>query len=106
MKKYFQILEGGVDRVFILQDGTRFDTRLDSVPASSFKVWKDGRFKHIALLPAATELFEKEKAADLIAIINKSKRIEDIQILALAKPDAKTVQDAATARINLLTNTQ
>lgn len=105
MKKYFLILEGGVDRVSILQDGTRFDTREGSVPACSLNVWKGGRFKHIALLPAASELFEKEKATDLIKLINQSTRIEDIQILASAKPETKTVQDSATARINHLTNT-
>jgi hypothetical protein len=35
----------------------------------------------------------------LILLIQKAKRIEDVEILALAKPDSEKVQEVAKARI-------
>ena len=53
----------------------------------------------MGLKPGAEELFKKEKVADLIALINKANRIEDVEILALAKPESEKVQEAAKAKI-------
>lgn len=102
MNKFFEILEEGKNRVFILKDNTRFDTRT-GVPSNSLNVWKKQTFKHIALLPAAVELFQKEKVSDLIALINRSNRVQDIEVLASVKPDSTTLQDAAKKRIESLT---
>jgi hypothetical protein len=43
----------------------------------------------LGLKPGAEELFKKEKISDLILLIQKAKRIEDVEILALAKPDSE-----------------
>jgi hypothetical protein len=44
------------------------------------------------------ELFKKEKKR-FDFINSKAKRIEDVEILALAKPDSEKVQEVAKARI-------
>lgn len=103
MNKYFEILEGGQGRVFILRDNTRFDTRT-GVPSNAFKVWKNQTSKYVGLLPGAVELFQKEKVSELIALVNQSKRVQDIEVLASVKPDSTTLQDAAKKRIEFLTN--
>jgi hypothetical protein len=103
MSKYFEILESGKNRSFILKDNERFDTRL-GIPSNSFNVWKKGTFKHLVLLPDAKELFLKEKVSELIAYVNRSKSVQDIEVLASVKPDATTLQDAAKKRIEFLTN--
>jgi hypothetical protein len=51
----------------------------------------------LGLKPGARN-FSKEKISDLILLIQK-KRIEDVEILALAKPDSEKVQEVAKARI-------
>lgn len=102
MNKFFEILEEGKNRVFILNDNTRFDTRT-GVPSNALTVWRKQNFKHIALLPAAVELFQKEKVSDLIALVNQSKRVQDIEVLASVKPDSTTLQEAAKKRIEFLT---
>ena len=103
MGKSFQILESGKNRVIILNDGTRFDSRTGA-PSNCEKIWRKGNCKHIALLPDAKELFQKDKVSDLIAYINRSNLIQDIEVLASVKPDASTLQDAAKKRIEFLTN--
>jgi hypothetical protein len=77
-------------------DGTRFDLRT-GIPNNSLEVFKTG-FAHLGLKPGAEELFKKRKI-DLILLIQKQKRIEDVEILALAKPDSEKVQEVAKARI-------
>jgi hypothetical protein len=62
------------------------------------EVYKKG-FPYLGLKPGAEELFKKEKISDLILLIQKAKRIEDVEILALAKPDSEKVQEVAKARI-------
>lgn len=102
MPKYFKIINLETPCSFILQNGARFDLRT-GIPNNSLEVWKTGRFNYLGLLPEAAELFTKEKISEVIRLINQSKNIEDIKILASAKPDAVKVQEAAEARINFLT---
>lgn len=102
MNKYFIFINGGENRVFILQDGTRFDTRT-GFPNNCLDVWKKG-FNYLALKPEAVALFQKEKVSELIRLINISKNIDDINILASVKPDNSSVKSAAESRILLLTN--
>lgn len=102
MKNYFKYINDGANRVFILQDGTRFDTRT-GFPKNCLEVWKKG-FNYLALLPEAVSLFEKEKVSEVIKLINISKSIDDINILALSKPESEKVKSAAESRILLLTN--
>jgi hypothetical protein len=45
------------------------------------------------------ELFKKEKKRFDFINSKKAKRIEDVEILALAKPDSEKVQEVAKARI-------
>lgn len=97
MKKYFEIVNLLIPCAFILNDGARFDLRT-GIPKNSLEVFKTG-FAHLGLKPGAEELFKKEKVADLIALIQKAKRIEDVEILALAKPDSERVQEVAKAKI-------
>ena len=103
MNKYFEILPGGENRLFILQNGQRFDTRT-GIPNTSLEVWKGGKFKYLGLKPEAAELFKKEKIQDLIKLMHQCRRVEDIQVLALVKPESTSLQEAATASINKLTN--
>jgi hypothetical protein len=61
-------------------------------------VYKKG-FPYLGLKPGAEELFKKEKIADLIVLIQKAKRIQDVEILALAKPDSEKVQEVAKKKL-------
>jgi len=97
MNKYFEIVNLPIPCRFILNDGTRFDLRT-GIPNNSLEVYKKG-FKNLGLKPGAEELFKKEKIADLILLIQTAKRQEDVEILALAKPDSEKVQEAAKAKI-------
>jgi len=101
MRKYFKIINLETPCSFILWDGARFDLRT-GIPNNSLEVWKTGRFNYLGLLPEAAELFTKEKISEVIRLINQSKNIEDIKILASAKPDAVKVQEASESRINFL----
>lgn len=102
MSKYIKVLPYGINRVFILKDGTRLDLRIGGVPFNAFDIWKSGIFKYFALLPEAVELLKKEKTETLIALINKSINVEDIKIIASAK-EGKKLQESAEARIQFLT---
>jgi len=97
MNKYFEIVNLPIPCRFILNDGTRFDLRT-GIPNNALEVFKTG-FKNLGLKPGAEELFKKEKIADLILLIQAAKRQEDVEILALAKPDSEKVQEAAKAKI-------
>lgn len=97
MNKYFEIVNLAIPCSFILNDGARFDLRT-GIPNNSLEVFKTG-FQYLGLKPGAEELFKKEKIADLIVLIQKAKRIEDVEILALAKPDSEKVQDAAKSKL-------
>ena len=102
MRKYFKIVNLEIPCSFILHGGARFDLRT-GIPNNALSVWRTGRFKYLALLPEAAELLSKEKITDLISIIQLSKNIEDIKIVATAKPDSTKLQEAAEARIKFLT---
>jgi hypothetical protein len=97
MKKYFEIVNLQIPCSFVLNDGTRFDLRT-GIPNNALAVYKTG-FRCLGLKPGAEELFKKEKIANLIVLIQKAKRIEDVEILALAKLDSEKVQEVAKARI-------
>lgn len=97
MKKYFEIVNLAIPCSFILNDGARFDLRT-GIPNNSFEVYKKG-FQYLGLKPGAEELFKKESIETIISLIKVAKRIQDIEILALAKPNNKTIQELALARI-------
>ena len=97
MHKYFELVDLPVPCCFILQDGSRLDLRL-GIPKNALPAFKNG-FKNLGLKPGAEELFKKDKISDLISIIQIAKRVQDVEILALAKPDSPKVQEAAKARI-------
>jgi hypothetical protein len=97
MNKFFEIVNLPIPCSFVLSNWTRFDLRT-GIPNNALEVYKRG-FKNLGLKPGAEELFKKEKVADLIALIQKANRIEDVEILALAKPESEKVQEAAKAKI-------
>jgi hypothetical protein len=97
MKKYFVIVNLAIPCSFTLHGGARFDLRT-GIPNNSLEVYKGG-FQYLGLKPGAEELFKKDKIADLLQLIKKAMRIEDVEILALAKPDSEKVQEVAKARI-------
>lgn len=97
MRKYFEIVNLQIPCAFILNDGARFDLRT-GIPKNSLEVFKTG-FAHLGLLPGAEKLFKKETEGAIILLIQKAKRIEDVEILALAKPDNERVQEVAKAKI-------
>lgn len=97
MKRFFEIVNLPIPCAFILNDGSRFCLQT-GIPNNALEVFKTG-FAHLGLKPGAEELFKKEKVADLLFLIEKAKRIEDVEILALAKPDNEKIQEAAKAKI-------
>jgi len=101
MHKYLKVINLEILCAFILPGGARFCLQT-GIPNNSYEVWKTG-FYWLGLLPEAVELLKKEKTETLIDLINKSKNIEDITIIASAK-DAKKLQEAAEERIKFLTN--
>lgn len=96
----FEIVGLDIPCSFIRQDNSRFDLRT-GIPNNSLEVYKSG-FKYLGLKPGAEELFKKEKVADVISMINKARRTQDVEILAKAKPDSPNVQAAAEERIKQL----
>ena len=100
MNKYFEIVNLPIPCLFILHDWTRFDLRT-GIPNNALEVFKGG-FAHLGLKPGAEILFKKEPIASIILLIKKAKRIEDVEILALVKPDNEKVQEAAKVRIEEL----
>lgn len=104
MNKFLEVINLEVPCVFILNDGTRLDLR-GGVPKSGLKAYRDG-FKNLGLLPGAEELFKKDKVSEVIGLINKAKRPQDVEILALAKPESVAVKDAAKAKLESLKENQ
>lgn len=97
MNKYFVIVNLDIPCAFLLTDGSRFDLQT-GIPNNSLDVFKSG-FAHLGLKPGAEELFKKETEASLVLLIKQAKRIEDVEILALAKPKNQKIQDVANAKI-------
>lgn len=100
MKKFFEIVNLQIPCSFILNDGSRFDLRT-GIPNNSLEVYKTG-FHHLGLKEGAEELFKKEKINDLIVLIRKARRVQDVKILALAKPNDAKIKEEADARIKIL----
>jgi hypothetical protein len=100
MNRYFEIINLLIPCCFILRGGARFDLRT-GIPNNSLEVFKSG-FIHLGLKPGAEKLFKKETEGVIVLLIQKAKRIEDVEILALAKPDCEQVQEAAKIKIALL----
>ncbi|WP_417365928.1 hypothetical protein [Flavobacterium beibuense] len=102
MNKYFEIV--GLKRgcPFILPNDRRFDLTT-GIPSTALEVYKSG-FRYLGLKPGAEELFKKEKVADLIKLISQARRVQDVEILALAKPDSPQVKEATEKRKTILTN--
>lgn len=97
MNKYFEIVNLAIPCSFILNDGARFDLRL-GIPKNALEVFKNG-FQYLGLKPGAEELFKKETEGGVLLLIQNAKRTQDVEILALAKPKNKKVQEAAKAKI-------
>jgi hypothetical protein len=97
MNKFFEIVNLAIPCSFILNGGARFDLRT-GIPNNSLEVYKQG-FKNLGLKPGAEELFKKESNATIISLIQKAKRIQDVEILALAKPNSKAIQELALTKI-------
>ena len=97
MNKYFEIVDLAIPCAFLLTDGSRFDLQT-GIPNNALEVYKGG-FQYLGLKVGAEDLFKKESEATLLLLIKKARRIEDVEILALAKPKNEKVQKAATARI-------
>lgn len=97
MHKLFEIVNLSEPCPFILEDGSRFDLRT-GIPNNSLEVFKNG-FAHLGLKPGAEKLFKKETEGAIILLIQKAKRIEDVEILALAKLESERVQEVAKAKI-------
>lgn len=97
MNKFFEIVNLPIPCSFVLPNWTRFDLRT-GIPKNSLEVYKSG-FKNLGLKPGAEKLFKKETEGAIILLIQKAKRIEDVDILALAKPESESVQEAAKAKI-------
>lgn len=104
VQQAFEVINLAEPCVFIRRDNSRFDLRT-GIPNNSLEVYKSG-FKYLGLKPGAEVLFKRDSAAELIRLINQARRIEDVDILALAKPDATTVQAAAEERKKELLTTK
>ena len=96
MNKFFEIVNLPVPCVFILSDHTRFDLRT-GIPNNAVAVFKTG-FKNLGLKPGAEKLFKKETVETIVSLIQKARRIEDVEVLVLAKPESKEIQEAAEAK--------
>ena len=98
MHKYFEIVNLQIPCAFTLNDGARFDLQT-GIPNNSLEVFKTG-FAYLGLKPGAEKLFKKDTDGSVVLLIQSAKRTEDVEILALAKPDSKTVQEAARIKID------
>lgn len=101
MHKFFEIINLQVPCAFVLNDGTRICLQT-GIPNSAYEVYKKG-FNYLGLLPGAEELFKKESTAVIVELISKATRVQDVEVLALAKKN-KAVASAAEKRIEFLTN--
>jgi hypothetical protein len=97
MNKFFEIVNLAVPCSFILNDGSRADLRL-GIPKNAPELYKDG-FAYLGLKPGAEKLFKKELDSTVIELIRKAKRIEDVEILALVKPDNTNVQEEVKKKL-------
>ncbi|MFW0737591.1 hypothetical protein [Flavobacterium sp. T12S277] len=93
MKNSFEIVNLPIPCAFQLQDGSRFDLRT-GIPNNAYQVFKNG-FEHLGLKPGAEKLFKKESESTIVKLIRKAKRIEDVEILVLVKPDNVVIQEEA-----------
>jgi len=100
MREYFELVNLEIPCVFFLKDGSRYDLRT-GFPKNTPEVYKTGLYC-LGLKPGAEELFKKELVPDLILLIAKARRVQDVEILALAKPKNQAVQNWAAARIKEL----
>jgi hypothetical protein len=99
MHRYFEIVNLAVPCAFILKDGTRFCLQT-GIPNNSFTVYKTG-FQYLGLKPGAEVLFKKESQETLLKLISQARRIEDVEVLALAKK-SKVIKAAAAEKIAAL----
>lgn len=97
MNKFFEIVNLPIPCSFILNDYSRFDLRT-GIPNNAYPVFKTG-FKHLGLKPGAEKLFKKELDSTIIELIRKAKRIEDVEVLALVKPDNATIQEEVKLKL-------
>lgn len=101
MRRYLKIVNLEIPCAFILPGGARFCLQT-GIPNNAYEVWKSG-FYWLALLPDAVDLLKKEKSQTILDLIQKSKCISDIEIIASAKKESKKIQEAAELRIKFLT---
>jgi hypothetical protein len=96
MNKYFEIVNLGAPCVFILKDNSRFDLRT-GIPNNALAVFKTG-FNYLGLKPGAEKQFKKESEAEILALVNVAKRIEDLEVLAFVKPDSDAIKSAVEVK--------
>jgi len=97
MSKFFEIVNLPMPCAFQLQDGSRFDLQT-GIPNNAYDVFKTG-FAHLGLKPGAEKLFKKEPDSTITELIRKAKRIEDVEILALVKPENETIQEEVKKKL-------
>ena len=97
MSKFFDIVDLPIPCAFQLHDGQRFDLRT-GVPYNAYDVYKNG-FAHLGLKPGAEKLFKKESDSTIIDLIRKAKRIEDVEVLSLVKPESTSIQEEVKKKL-------
>lgn len=97
VQEAFEVVGLEVPCEFILQNGSRYDLRT-GIPNNSLEVYKSG-FPYLGLKPGAEEFLKKEKVADVVAMIKRAGRVQDVEVLLKVKPDSPQVQAAAEERI-------
>lgn len=103
MNKYFEIVNLPKPCPFILTDGSRFCLQT-GIPNNAYEVFKTN-FDHLGLKSGAEVLFKKEPIDVLLKLINKARRIEDLEVLAMVKPKNKTLQKAVEVKRTAFTVT-
>lgn len=96
MNKFFEIVNLQMPCAFQLKDGSRFDLQT-GIPNSAYEVFKTG-FNYLGLKPGAEKIFKKESEQTIIELIRKAKRIEDVEVLVLVKPENLVIQEEANKK--------
>lgn len=93
---YFELIHT-MPRAFILPNNRKIDFSL-GIPFDALDLYKDG-FPYLGLKEGAEVLFKNEKIEDLMNLIDKSQRKEDVIILGKAS-DSEKIKELVTKKIN------
>lgn len=97
MREYFEIVTQNGAGLFILNDWTRIDLRI-GFPSTCLHAFKDPKFEHLGLKPAAVELLKKENRESVLMMVKNARRIEDLEVLEKVYPKDKKILEAAAVR--------